>query len=238
LTMSGGERVMTVQWWEFTFTGATFLVLTAYHLFWLYQVKVDPLKTYLGITKHLRRMWVQSIMKDKRDILAVQTMRNWIMASSFLASTAIIIGLGLLSLLFKPEHVTELPFDLTLIFSRMKTLFLVKVMVLVLHFFFAFFSFTLAIRYFNHTNLMINVPLECDTMLNTAYVANILNLGNLHYTLGMRAYYLAAVVTLWLFGPEYMLLGAIILTIIMYKQDHCCAEDYVGECPIPPEWEV
>ena len=49
----------------------------------------------------------------------------------------------------------------------MKTLFLVKIMLLVMHFFFAFFSFTLAIRYFlNDTNLMINVPLECDTMLN------------------------------------------------------------------------
>ncbi len=201
-----------VQWWEVIFTGATFIVLTVYHLFWLYQVKHEPLKTYLGITKHLRRMWVESIMKERRDILAVQTLRNWIMASSFLASTAILIGLGLLSLLFKPEHVTELPFDFTLMFSRMRTLFLVKIMLLVVHFFFAFFSFTLAIRYFNHINFMINVPLECDSMLNTAYVANILNLGNLHYTLGMRAYYLAAVVTLWLFGPQWMFLGAIILT--------------------------
>ena len=227
-----------VQWWEVIFTGATFIVLTIYHLFWLYQVKHEPLKTYLGITKHLRRMWVESIMKERRDILAVQTLRNWIMASSFLASTAILIGLGLLSLLFKPEHVTELPFDFTLMFSRMRTLFLVKVMLLVVHFFFAFFSFTLAIRYFNHINFMINVPLECDSMLNTAYVANILNLGNLHYTLGMRAYYLAAVVTLWLFGPQWMFFGALILILIMYKQDHCCAQDYVGECPIPPEWQV
>jgi uncharacterized membrane protein len=227
-----------VQWWEVIFTGATFVLLTAYHLFWMYQVKNQPLRTYLGITKHLRRMWVESIMKEKRDILAVQTMRNWIMAASFLASTAILIGLGLLSLLFKPEHVSELPFDFTLIFSRMRTLFLVKVMLLVMHFFFAFFSFTLAIRYFNHTNLMINVPLECDLMLNTSYVAHILNLGNLHYTLGMRAYYLSAVMTLWLFGPEYMFVGAIIVTLIMYKQDHCCAEDYVGECPVPPEWEL
>jgi len=223
-----------LQWWEVIFVGATFVVLTTYHLYWLHQVKRQPLRTYLGITKHLRRMWVESIMKERRDILAVQTLRNWIMASSFLASTAILIGLGLLSLLFKPEHVTELPFDLTLIFSRLRTLFLVKVLLLILHFFFAFFSFTLAMRYFNHVNFMINVPLECDPMLNTAYVANILNLGNIHYTLGMRAYYLAAVVALWLFGPEWMFAGAVIMVIILYRQDHCCAEDYVGECPLPP----
>ncbi len=225
------------QWWEISFVVATFLVLTAYHGYWLHQVKRQPLRTYLGITKHLRRMWVESIMKERRDILAVQTLRNWIMASSFLASTAILIGLGLLSLLFKPEHITELPFDFTQIFTRLRALFFVKVLLLILHFFFAFFSFTLAMRYFNHVNFMINVPLECDAMLNTAYVANILNLGNIHYTLGMRAYYLAAVVALWLFGPEWMFLGAVIMVIILYRQDHCCAEDYVGACPLPQDWQ-
>ena len=96
-----------VFWWEVIFTAATFMVLTAYHVYWIFQLKHEPLKTYLGITKHLRRMWVQSIMQERRDILAVQTLRNWIMASSFLASTAILIGLGLLSLLFKPEHFIE-----------------------------------------------------------------------------------------------------------------------------------
>jgi uncharacterized membrane protein len=226
--------MVPLPWSEALGVGLTFLILTAYHLYWLHQVKKQPLRTYLGITKHLRRMWVESIMRERRDILAVQTLRNWIMASSFLASTAILIGLGLLSLLFKPEHISELPFDPALIFTRLKTLFLVKVMLLMLHFFFAFFSFTLAMRYFNHVNFMINVPLECDPLLNTAYVANILNLGNIHYTLGMRAYYLAAVVALWLFGPVWMLGGAVVMVFILYRQDHCCAEDYVGACPLPP----
>ncbi len=174
---------------------------------------------------------------ERRDILAVQTLRNWIMAASFLASTAMLISLGLLGLLFRTEHATDLPFDILQIFSRLRMLLLVKVLLLVLHFFFAFFSFTLAIRYFNHVNFMINVPLECDPMLNTAYVANILNLGNIHYTLGMRAFYLGAVVALWLFGGEWMFAGALLTVIILYRQDHCCAEDYVGECPLTEEWK-
>jgi hypothetical protein len=99
---------------------------------------------------------VESIITDKRDILSVQTLRNWIMASSFLASTAMIIGLGLLSFLFKPDHISEIPFDPTFIFTRMKTLFMVKLMFLMVHFFFAFFSFTLSIRYMKQINFMIN----------------------------------------------------------------------------------
>ena len=215
-----------VQWWEVIFTGATFIVLTIYHLFWLYQVKHEPLKTYLGITKHLRRMWVESIMKEKRDILAVQTLRNWIMASSFLASTAMIIGLGLLSFVFKPEHFSEIPFDLIQLFSKMRTLFIAKLLLLMVHFFFAFFSFTLSIRYMNQVNFMINVPPDCDPMLTPEFIAHTLDMGMIHYTVGMRAYYLSVVVTLWLFGPIWMFAGSIILVLVLHQLDHCCALEY------------
>jgi len=215
-----------IHWTEIVFAVATFVVLTTYHLYWQYQVRRAPLQTYKGITQHLRRMWVESIMRQQRDILSVQTLRNWIMASSFLASTSMIIGLGLLSLLFRPEHLTEVPFEFSLIFSKMRTLFLAKLMILIVHFFFAFFSFTLSIRYLNQINFMINVPVECDPMLTPEFIAHTLDLGMMHYTLGMRAYYLSVVVALWLFGPVWMFLGSLVLTFVLYKLDHCCALDY------------
>lgn len=215
-----------IHWSEIVFPFATFLVLTTYHLYWVYQVRRSPFQTYLGLTRHLRHMWVESIMKEKRDILSVQTLRNSIMASSFLASTAMLIGLGLTGLVFRPEYIAEVPFDITLIFSHMRALFLAKILLLIIHFFFAFFSFTLAIRYFNQMNFMINVPIECDPILTPEFVARILDIGMTHYTLGMRSYYLAVVVTLWLFGPEWMFFGSLVLTFILYRLDHRCSIDY------------
>ena len=169
---------------------------------------------------------MESIIEEKRDILSVQTLRNWIMASSFLASTAMLIGLGLLSFLFRPEHLAEVPFSSPLSFPRCKTLFLVKLMLLMVHFFFAFFSFTLSIRYMNQINFMINVPIECDPLLTPDFIAHTLDMGMLHYTMGMRAFYLSVVVSLWLFGPVWMFLGSLILTFILYNLDNCCALDY------------
>jgi len=215
-----------IHWTEIVFGAATFLVLSTYHLYWLHQMRRAPLRTYRGITKYLRRMWVESVMTKKRDMLSVQTLRNWIMAASFLASTAMIIGLGLLSLLFRPDHLAEVPFEFTLIFSRMKTLFLAKLMFLIVHFFFAFFSFTLSIRYLNQVNIMINVPIECDPLLTPEFIAHTLDLGMTHYTMGMRAFYLSVVAALWLFGPVWMFLGSLVLTYVLYKLDHCCALDY------------
>ncbi|MFZ0928466.1 MAG: DUF599 domain-containing protein [Syntrophobacteraceae bacterium] len=222
-----------IHWTEVVFGAATFVILTTYHIFWLYQVRHTPLQTYRGVTRHLRRVWVESVITEKRDILSVQTLRNWIMASSFLASTAMIIGLGLLSFLFKPDHIAEIPFDPTQIFSRMKTLFKVKLMVLMVHFFFAFFSFTLSIRYLNQINFMINVPVDCDPSLTPDLIANTLDTGMLHYTMGMRAFYLSVVATLWLFGPVWMFLGSLVMVFVLYKLDHCCALEYsTARCDI------
>ncbi|MEM5787752.1 MAG: DUF599 domain-containing protein [Syntrophobacteraceae bacterium] len=222
-----------IHWSEVVFGAGSFMVLTTYHIFWVYQIRRAPLRTYRGVTAHLRRAWVESVITGKRDILSVQTLRNWTMASSFLASTAMIIGLGLMSFFFRPEHASEIPIDPILIYSRIKTLFMVKIMVLTVHFFFAFFSFTLSIRYMNQVNFMINVPVECDPLLTPEFIAHTLEMGMVHYTMGMRAYYLAVVVTLWLFGPVWLFLGSVILVFFLYKLDHCCALDYsTAQCDI------
>jgi len=52
--------------------------------------------TAIGITTHARLLWVKEVMREKRDILAIQTLRNQLMAASFLASTFILICRGLL----------------------------------------------------------------------------------------------------------------------------------------------
>jgi len=211
-----------ILWSEILWAGISLLLLVSYHGYWIYQLRWDPLKTYQGVKKFFPNFWVASIMKEKRDILAVQTLRNWTMAANFLATTAIFIGLGVFTFWFKAEHFAEMPFDLTLIFTRIKTFFLVKLMVLVSDFYFAFYSFTLSIRYLNHVNFMINVPLdESDPVVSVEYTAHTLDLAMMHYTLGMRAYYLAVIFALWLFGPQWMLLGTVVVLSFIYRMDHC-----------------
>jgi uncharacterized membrane protein len=221
----GDIKMGEIHWTEIVFGAATFVVLTIYHIYWVYQMRHAPLRTYRGVTKLLRRVWVQSVIDGKRDILSVQTLRNWIMAASFLASTAMIIGLGLLSFLFKSDHISEMPSDPTQIFSHIRSLFMIKLMVLMGHFFFAFFSFTLSIRYMNQINFMINVPSECE-LLSPEFIADTLDTGMVHYTLGMRSFYLSVVVTLWLFGPVWMFMGSLVMVYVLNRLDHCCTLEY------------
>jgi uncharacterized membrane protein len=204
---------------EFYLTAASFLILGIYHFRWIYLIYRKPMSTAVGITNHLRGHWVESIMQDRRDILAVQTLRNWVMASSFLASTGILICLGLLTVAASPEKMAEITPGLQELVREHRALWLFKLMVLIIDFFFIFFSFCLAIRYFNHVNFMINVPSTLAHKVTPEYITNILNRGMMHYTMGMRGYYFSVLLFLWLFGPIWMLMGTVILTIILYHLD-------------------
>ena len=171
----------------------------------------------IGITNHVRLKWAEHVMQGGHDILAVQTLRNQVMAATFLASTAILISLGVIGLAFRPGMFAEVSHALNLTGVKSETIWLIKLMVLALLFFFAFFNFTLSIRYYNHAGFMINVP-EASAMSHNS-IATVLNHGALHYTLGMRGFYLSIPIALWLFGPLWMLGGTVVLIGVLYKLD-------------------
>ena len=120
---------MTGSWPEIIITSAGFLGLTVYHVHLTIKVRTSPMTTSIGLTNHLRREWVQTVMEDNRDILAVQTLRNWVMASSFLASAAILIGLGIINAVVRTEKIAELAHALNLFGTRSETMWLVKLLV-------------------------------------------------------------------------------------------------------------
>jgi uncharacterized membrane protein len=204
---------------EIFLTSASFLLLIIYHAHLIYRIKTKPLTTTIGVTNHLRGHWVESIMEHNRDILAVQTLRNWVMASSFLASTAILISLGLVSIAASPEKMAEISPTLKELVREHRVLWLFKLMVLIVDFFFVFFSFCLAIRYYNHVNFMINVPSTLAHKITPDYITGILNRGMMHYSAGMRGYYLGVLLVLWLFGPIWMLLGTVVMLIALFHLD-------------------
>lgn len=204
---------------EIYLTSASFFLIIAYHIQLIHQIRTRPLTTALGVTNHLRGHWVESIMEQNRDLLAVQTLRNWVMTSSFLASTAILISLGLVSLAASPERMAEISPSLTGLVREHRVLWLFKLMVLIIDFFFIFFSFCLAIRYYNHVNFMINVPSTLAHKITPEYITGILNRGMMHYNLGMRGYYLGVLLVLWLFGAIWMLLGTVVVLLVLYHLD-------------------
>ena len=203
------------SWPERILVGPGIVLIIVYHVYLYFRVKHYPLSTAIGITNHARRLWTMEMRKNKRDIVAVQTIRNQVMAATFLASTAIVISLGLFGSAFRPGTFLEVSHALNALGTKSEEVWMFKLMLLGILFFCAFFNFTLAIRYYNHASFMINTfdpdnPTCCD-----AAVSHILNRGALHNTFGMRGFYLSIPMSLWMFGPIWMLAGSVILIIIL-----------------------
>jgi uncharacterized membrane protein len=198
---------------------STAVIIIGYHTHLYIQIRRKPLTTSVGITNHARQMWVKGVIKDKHDILGVQTLRNQVMASTFLASTAILISLGSFSAAFRPGVFSELSHALNLLGTKTEALWMFKLMFLGILFFFTFFNFTLSIRYYNHAGFMINTFEHSDATVSEKAVTQVLNHGALHYTIGMRGFYLSIPLTLWLFGPVWMLIGSLVIIVILYRLD-------------------
>ena len=84
----------------------SFLLLMIYHGYLYMRLRRDPHYTVQSVNRVVRRAWVESIMKDdSKPILAVQTLRNSTMAATFLASTSVLLIIGVLTLSGQSEKI-------------------------------------------------------------------------------------------------------------------------------------
>src|SRR5215831_18470196 len=79
---------------------AAVALVCGYYAYLRWQVrKHNPHYTVHAVNTIARERWVETVMASGRmDILAVQTLRNSVMAASFMASTAILLIIGVLTL--------------------------------------------------------------------------------------------------------------------------------------------
>lgn len=197
------------------------LLLAAYELFRWSKVRGDRFYTVQGVNAAARAAWVHSIMTTPgKDILAVQTLRNAIMGPTFLASTAVLLMLGVLSLSGQSDKLETTWHSLNVFGTSHPSLWTLKVVFLLLDLFLAFFSFTLAIRLFIHVGFMINVP---ETLrhrtISPDHVALHLNRAGSWHSIGVRAYYYSVPLVFSLFGPLLMLIATVLLIAVLFSID-------------------
>lgn len=195
-------------------------LLFAYYGFMRYKLRRDPYYTVHAVNCLARKRWVQTVMtRGQMDVLAIQTLRNSVMTASFMASTAILLMIGVLSLSGSINEDAPVWHTLNSGVTHPELL-TFKLMLLLLDFFAAFFCFAMAVRFFNHVGYMINVPHAADEKtLAPGRVTEYLNRAGLCYVLGMRAFFFCVPLVFWLFGPHFMLLATIGLTAGQYWLD-------------------
>jgi len=200
------------------FAASSALIL-GYHIYLRARLRHDPAYTIQAVSARAREAWVHHIMSGQgKDILAVQTLRNSTMAGTFLASTSILLIMGVINLIPRGNHVTPLMEALQrhALAGDLATLKLLPFLVV---FFCAFFCFTQAVRLYNHVGYLINAAGTGEHSPTPALVARVLNRSGRFYSYGMRSYYLSVPLVFWLFGPWYLLAGAVALVVVLHYVD-------------------
>lgn len=197
------------------------LLLVLYHLWIHRKVSKDPTYTVQAINRIARTAWVETMMASgKPDVISVQTLRNSTMAATFLASTAVLLIIGVMTLSGQTNNLGSTWHALNTFGAKAPEIFIAKLLLLLLDLFVVFFSFSLAIRVYNHVGYLINVPTSLNhKSISPQHVAVHLNRAGSYYSIGMRAFYFIAPVVFWLFGPHFMLAATVGLIAVLYQVD-------------------
>ena len=200
---------------------ASAVMLVGYHLYLRVKLRRNPHYTIQAVNRAARSAWVKGIMQDEsKGILGVQTLRNSTMAATFLASTAVLLIIGTLTLSEQTDKLATTWHSLNVIGSLQPGLWTAKLLFLLTNFFMAFFSFAMSVRLYNHVGYHLNVPYkDRPPSINPKSVAVHVNRAGYYYSLGMRAYYFAVPLVFWLFGPHFMVVATVVLIAVLYHVD-------------------
>jgi uncharacterized membrane protein len=199
------------------------LVVLAYYLLHAARVRRDPSYSIHYVNAFARKAWVEHVMANPaKDVMAVQTLRNYIMNGILMVSTTTLLIVGTLTLSGQTESISRSWHAINLGGSHVAELWIIKIICLLADFLVAFFCYALSIRLANHVLFMVNVPKEVylsQAMLAPEAVASRLNRSGQLIAIGMRAYFFAIPLVFWLFGPIYMVVATVGVVVILSRLD-------------------
>lgn len=202
------------------------LALLGYQCYLQWRTRRDPASSAQDVMLVARAAWVHSVMRERRDILAVQTLRNSTMAASFMASTAILLIIGVLTLSAQGDKLSGTWHSLNFLGHASAEMWLFKLLLMLFDLLFAFFAFSMSVRVFHHVGYLINVPLEPQSgQAQAQRVVAQLNRAGVFYRIGMRAYYFTVPLLFWLFGPVLLVASTVVLITFLYHLDRAPRSD-------------
>ncbi len=196
-------------------------MVAAYYAALLGRVRHDPLCTIHGVNQLARTLWVEHVMANPgRDVMAVQTLRNFVMGASLMASTAALLVVGTLTLSGQAEGISRTWHVFVGFGSGSPEVWMLKVLCLLADFIVAFLAFAMAVRLANQVAFMINIPAkDAPPLLSPRNVALRLNRAGNHFAIGLRAYFFAVPMVFWLFGPAFLVAATVGLVAALHRLD-------------------
>lgn len=204
---------------------ACFIVFALYELYLRWITLLMPMRLARSAHAAIRSNWVKAVMRRPgTEILVIQTLRNSVMAASFMATTAILALTGTLTLSGIANSDNGL-WQAASTGSREPTLLAAKLLLLTGSFFVSFLFMAMAVRFFNHVGYLITgeatskeAATEEANRKETLAAAYLNRAGN-YYSYGMRAFFACIPFLAGLLSTYFMFPATCLLVLILYWFD-------------------
>lgn len=211
--------------------GVSAAVLVGYHGWLRARARRDPARSQHSLNRRVRAAWVEAMMANAANgVLAVQTLRNSVMASSLMASTSVLLIIGALSAAADPARLSAWHL-LSAGAQAWPAGTLAKLIAVLVALFLSFFFFAMAVRSFNHAGYMVTLaPEQRPADITPALAAAQLDRAGFYHYLGLRSFLFCIPIVFWLFGPQFMVGATAGLLLALYRLDRA-PPPLPGEAP-------
>ncbi|KAG4125729.1 hypothetical protein ERO13_D10G114700v2 [Gossypium hirsutum] len=204
-----------------------FLTL-GYHVYLWKSFKQKPSSTQIGLEKLRRNSWFQEIKQgdDKKGMLAVQSLRNTLMATILTATIAILVNLALAALTSNTYNASHL-LKAEIFGSHSKWVYSLKYGSVSVFLLVSFFCCSVAIGFLIDANFLINASSldEDDDQFSSdhSYTQTIFERGFGLALVGNRMLCVSFPMLLWMLGPLPVALSSGALLWGLYGLDFASA---------------
>ncbi|XP_074284678.1 uncharacterized protein LOC141609702 [Silene latifolia] len=201
-------------------------VTVGYHVFLWHNFKYNPSVIIQGINSIKRREWLQGIKlgDDKKEMLAVQSLRNALMEAILTATITILVIMSLAALANNAYKASDLMGVTPFFGSQSDRIIALKYGSASIFLVTSFMCSSLAIGYLVDANFLINSSGE---YLGRAHTGSVLERGFIMGVVGGRVLCVSLTLLLWLFGPLPVALSSLALLWVLYGLDYVSKPHYM-----------
>ena len=183
--------------------------------------------TLSSVMRAHREDWMWRVLSHENRIADVALLGNLERVVTFFASTTLLILAGILTAISATEGtisvLSSLPWSRPASPAEVQ----IKILVLALVFIYAFFKFTWSIRQYNFCSVLVgSAPAEMQDDLNDSALqlfskraAKLIDLAGHDFNSGLRAYYFALALLLWLVNPWAFVVATTWVVFVLYRRE-------------------
>lgn len=216
----------------FVMTKLDIITLVVYFVGWFgYSIYAQHQSTrrdcLLSILHQYRLAWFQRLQRRDNRIADASVMATLERSSVFFASSSLLIIAGLFTAFNYSEKALSLISEFYFMQGSTQQEWELKIIILIVIFAYAFFSFTWSVRQYNFTAVLIgSAPLATERgvteELRELYAKNtakVCSLAANQFNYGLRAYYFALAFSAWFLSPYFCIVATFAVIAVLYRRE-------------------